>query len=463
MSNAAAHVELGTKNVGVLLREYAVPGIIAMTAASLYNMVDSIYIGHIKDIGAYAISGLAVTFPLMNLSTALGTLVGVGASTMISVLLGQKNYTSANRVLANEVALNIIIGTIFAVLTLSFIEPILYFFGASENTLPFAKDYMSIILLGNVITHLYFGLNNCIRASGNPKKAMNLTIFTVVFNSILDPILIFGLDMGIKGAAIATIVSQMLALSFAWKYFMDKKNILHFPKGIFKLDWKIAKSSLEIGMGPFLMNSASSIVTLFINQQLRKYGGDLSLGAYGIVNRISFLFVMIVMGLNQGMQPIAGFNYGARQYKRVKEVYKLTALWATAVVTLGFVISEFLSVPTVSIFTNDPVLIEKSAHGLRSMNIFFPIVGFQMVATNFFQCLGMVKKSIILSLSRQLLLLVPMIYLLPIYYGVSGVWYSFPVADISSAILTLIMIAALFKKLNKLNDGDDPSILGSKI
>lgn len=463
MSNAAAHVELGTKNVGVLLREYAIPGIIAMTAASLYNMVDSIYIGHIKDIGAYAISGLAVTFPLMNLSTALGTLVGVGASTMISVLLGQKNYTSANRVLANEVALNIIIGTIFAVLTLSFIEPILYFFGASENTLPFAKDYMSIILLGNVITHLYFGLNNCIRASGNPKKAMNLTIFTVVFNSILDPILIFGLDMGIKGAAIATIVSQMLALSFAWKYFMDKKNILHFPKGIFKLDWKIAKSSLEIGMGPFLMNSASSIVTLFINQQLRKYGGDLSLGAYGIVNRISFLFVMIVMGLNQGMQPIAGFNYGARQYKRVKEVYKLTALWATAVVTLGFVISEFLSVPTVSIFTNSPVLIEKSAHGLRSMNIFFPIVGFQMVATNFFQCLGMVKKSIILSLSRQLLLLVPMIYLLPIYYGVSGVWYSFPVADISSAILTLIMIAALFKKLNKLNDGDDPSILGSKI
>lgn len=463
MSNAAAHVELGTKNVGVLLREYAIPGIIAMTAASLYNMVDSIYIGHIKDIGAYAISGLAVTFPLMNLSTALGTLVGVGASTMISVLLGQKNYTSANRVLANEVALNIIIGTIFAVLTLSFIEPILYFFGASENTLPFAKDYMSIILLGNVITHLYFGLNNCIRASGNPKKAMNLTIFTVVFNSILDPILIFGLDMGIKGAAIATIASQMLALSFAWKYFMDKKNILHFPKGIFKLDWKIAKSSLEIGMGPFLMNSASSIVTLFINQQLRKYGGDLSLGAYGIVNRISFLFVMIVMGLNQGMQPIAGFNYGARQYKRVKEVYKLTALWATAVVTLGFVISEFLSVPTVSIFTNDPVLIEKSAHGLRSMNIFFPIVGFQMVATNFFQCLGMVKKSIILSLSRQLLLLVPMIYLLPIYYGVSGVWYSFPVADISSAILTLIMIAALFKKLNKLNDGDDPSILGSKI
>lgn len=211
------------------------------------------------------------------------------------------------------------------------------------------------------------------------------------------------------------------------------------------------------------MNSASSIVTLFINQQLRKYGGDLSLGAYGIVNRISFLFVMIVMGLNQGMQPIAGFNYGARQYKRVKEVYKLTALWATAVVTLGFVISEFLSVPTVSIFTNDPVLIEKSAHGLRSMNIFFPIVGFQMVATNFFQCLGMVKKSIILSLSRQLLLLVPMIYLLPIYYEISGVWYSFPVADISSAILTLIMIAALFKKLNKLNDGDDPSILGSKI
>ena len=317
MSNSAVPVELGTKKVGSLLKEYAVPGIIAMTAMSLYNMVDSIYIGHIKNIGSYAISGLAVTFPLMNLSTALGTLVGAGASTIISVLIGQKNYDVANKVLANEVTLNLIIGIIFSIITLLFLEPILYFFGASDNTMPYAKDYMTIILFGNVFTHLYFGLNNCIRASGNPRIAMGLTIFTVAFNSILDPILIFGFDMGIKGAAIATVASQIIALSYAWMHFMNKSNFIHFPKGIFKLDWKMAKASLEIGMGPFLMNSASCIVTLFINQQLRKYGGDMSLGAYGIVNRINFLFVMIVMGLNQGMQPIAGYNYGARRYKRV--------------------------------------------------------------------------------------------------------------------------------------------------
>ena len=463
MVSGSVPTELGTQKISTLLKQYAVPGIIAMTASSLYNMVDSIYIGHIRDVGSLAISGLAVTFPLMNLSSALGTLVGVGASTMISVLLGQKNYEAANKVLANEITLNTILGVAFAIITLAFLHPILHFFGASENTYPFARDYMTILLLGNVFTHLYFGLNSCIRAAGNPRLAMGLTIFTVTFNSILDPILIFALDMGIQGAAIATIVSQILALAWAMRYFMRKDNFLHFPKGLFALDWRIAKSSLAIGMGPFLMNAAACIVTLFINQQLRKYGGDLSLGAYGIVNRISFLFVMIVMGLNQGMQPIAGYNFGARKYARMKETYKLTALWATVVTTLGFIISEFLSEPAVSLFTSDPVLKELSVGGLRCMNIVFPIVGFQMVATNFFQCLGMVSKSIFLSLSRQLLFLVPLIYILPGFLDVKGVWYSFPISDIITAIVTGIFLLSLFRKVNRLQDGDDPGILGSRI
>jgi len=463
MVSGSVPTELGTQKISTLLKQYAVPGIIAMTASSLYNMVDSIYIGHIRDVGSLAISGLAVTFPLMNLSSALGTLVGVGASTMISVLLGQKNYEAANKVLANEITLNTILGIAFAIITLAFLHPILHFFGASENTYPFARDYMTILLLGNVFTHLYFGLNSCIRAAGNPRLAMGLTIFTVTFNSILDPILIFALDMGIQGAAIATIVSQILALAWAMRYFMRKDNFLHFPKGLFALDWRIAKSSLAIGMGPFLMNAAACIVTLFINQQLRKYGGDLSLGAYGIVNRISFLFVMIVMGLNQGMQPIAGYNFGARKYARMKETYKLTALWATVVTTLGFIISEFLSEPAVSLFTSDPVLKELSVGGLRCMNIVFPIVGFQMVATNFFQCLGMVSKSIFLSLSRQLLFLVPLIYILPGFLDVKGVWYSFPISDTITAIVTGIFLLSLFRKVNRLQDGDDPGILGSRI
>ena len=426
-------------------------------------MVDSIYIGHIRDVGSYAISGLAVTFPLMNISAALGTLVGVGAATMISVLLGQKNYTAANKVLANEVTLNTIIGLLFTAFMLLWLDPVLTFFGASENTLPYARGYMRIILYGNVVTHLYFGLNSVIRSSGNPRMAMGLTLFTVISNSILDPIFIFGLGMGIEGAATATVLCQFMALCYALWYFMDQKKFLHLPKRVFALDWRIAKESLAIGMGPFLMNLAACIVALFINQQLRKYGGDLSIGAYGIVNRISFLFVMIVMGLNQGMQPIAGYNFGARQYSRVKEVYFLTAKWATFVLCFGFIVSMFLPGPVVSIFTNDPELKEIATKGLRMMNLVFPIIGFQMVATNLFQCLGMVQKSILLSLSRQLLFLVPCVYLLPLWFGVRGVWYSFPISDGLASIMTAIFLISLVRKLTRLKDGDDPAILGSKI
>ena len=463
---SSAPTELGTRPVGALLRQYAVPGIIAMTASSLYNMVDSIYIGHIPDVGSLSMSGLAVTFPLMNISTAFGTLVGVGAATMISVLLGQKNYRSATKVLCNDITLNLITGIIFTFVSLMWMDPILRFFGASDATLPFARDYMTIIAIGNAVTHLYFGLNAIVRSSGNPRLAMGLTLFTVTSNAILDPIFIYTLGLGIKGAAIATVLCQSMALGYTLWYFMDGKRFLHLPRSlkVFQVDWKIAGDSLSIGMGPFLMNLASCIVVLFINQQLVTWGGDLALGAYGIVNRITFLFIMVVMGFNQGMQPIAGYNYGARQYSRVREVYLKTALWGTVVTILGFIVSEFLPDAAVSIFTNDPILEEKASAGLRMMNPVFPIVGFQMVTTNLFQCLGMVKKSIFLSLSRQLLFLLPCIYILPpILEGEAGVWYSFPISDTISAIVTGILAWNLIVKLGKLSDGDDPSILGSQL
>ena len=463
---SSAPTELGTKPVGALLRQYAVPGIIAMTASSLYNMVDSIYIGHIPNVGSLSMSGLAVTFPLMNISTAFGTLVGVGAATMISVLLGQKNYKSATKVLCNDITLNIITGIIFTFVSLMWMDPILRFFGASDATLPFARDYMTIIAIGNAVTHLYFGLNAIVRSSGNPKLAMGLTLFTVTSNAILDPIFIYTLGLGIKGAAIATVLCQTMALGYTLWYFMDPKRFLHLPRSlkVFNVDWKIAGDSLSIGMGPFLMNLASCIVVLFINQQLVTWGGDLALGAYGIVNRITFLFIMVVMGFNQGMQPIAGYNYGARQYSRVRDVYLKTAMWGTIVTTVGFIVSEFLPDAAVSIFTNDPILEEKAANGLRMMNPVFPIVGFQMVTTNLFQCLGMVKKSIFLSLSRQLLFLLPCIYILPpVLESEAGVWYSFPISDTVSAIVTGILAWNLIVKLGKLKDGDDPSILGSQL
>lgn len=464
----SAPIELGTRSIGTLLRMYAVPGIIAQTAASLYNMVDSIFIGHIPGVGAAAISGLAVTFPLMNLSIALGTLVGIGGMTMISILLGQKNYDSARQVLSNVLTLNVIIGVLFTALVLPFLEPILRFFGASDATLPFAYDYMLIIILGNVFTHLLHGFNGVIRCSGHPKTAMGLTLFTVISNAILDPVFIFGFGMGIRGAALATILCQILALIYTFRFLADKKRFLHFRRPVFQLNWRIAKQSLAIGVGPFLMNAAACIVALFINQQLRRYGGDDAIGAYGIVNRFTMLFVMICMGFNQGLQPIAGYNYGARQYRRVKEIFVLTAKWEVLITTLCFLISEFFPELAVGMFVNmnDPAnanLAQLAPKGLRIMNAGFALIGFGIVTSNFFQCLGMVKTSIFLSLSRQLLFLLPLIYSLPLMFGSAGVWASFPIADTVSVIVAVFFIVRLFRKFNKLQDGESSDLLGGVI
>ena len=461
--SGVAPTELGTLKISKLLKMYAVPGIIAQTAASLYNMVDSIYIGHIKDVGSYAISGLAVTFPLMNLSIALGTLVGVGSMTMISILLGQKNYENAGKVLANTLTLNVIIGLVFTVLALTFLDPILYFFGASDNTIKYARDYMTIILIGNAFSHLLHGFNGIIRCSGNPKTAMGITLFTVISNAILDPIFIFTFDMGIRGAALATVLCQVLALVYTLRFLADRKRFLHFPRPLFQLDWHIAKQSLAIGVGPFMMNCAACLVALFINQQLRKYGGDLAIGAYGIVNRFTMLFVMICMGFNQGLQPIAGYNYGARQYKRVREIFVLTAKWEIVVTAVCFLVSEFIPEVAVRLFTNDTDLVRLASRGLRIMNAGFALVGFGMVSSNFFQCLGMVKKSIFLSLSRQLLFLLPLIYTLPLWFEETGVWVSFPISDTINVVVSAIMIITLFKKFNRIEDGSDASVLGSSV
>ncbi len=461
--NSAAPTELGTEKIGKLLKMYAVPGIIAQTAASLYNMVDSIYVGRIPGVGADAISGLAVTFPLMNLAAALGTLVGVGGMTLISVLLGQKNYDSAKKVLSNVFTLNLIIGAVFSFAVLLFLDPILYFFGASENTIVYARDYISIIMYGNVVTHLYLGFNGLIRSAGHPKTAMGLTLFTVISNAILDPILIFGFNMGIRGAAIATVFCQLVALIYEFKFFADKSRLLHFSKPFFQIDRRIAGQSFAIGIGPFLMNAAASIVAMMINQQLVKYGNDMAIGAYGIVNRITTFFLMICMGFNQGLQPIAGYNYGARLYSRVKKVFNMTAKWEVLITMICFLVSMFVPTVAVSLFTNDSEMIDLASRGLRIMNLAIGLVGFNIVSGNLFQCLGMVRKAIILSLSRQLICLLPFVYILPLWFGVKGVWLSFPLADFISCIMAAIFIARLMRKFDKLKDGEDASILGSTI
>ena len=435
---------LGTESIGKLLMQYAVPAIIAMTASSLYNMVDSIFIGH--GVGTMALSALALTFPLMNIGAAFGALVGVGAATLISVKLGQKDYDTAQRVLGNVFVLNILLGLAFTVIVFPFLNPILYFFGGSDETVEYARQFMEIILLGNVVTHLYLGLNAVLRASGHPKQAMYATIATVAINTILAPIFIFMFDWGIRGAAIATVSAQVIALLSQLKQFNNANELLHFRRGIFRLKRKIVFDSLAIGMSPFLMNLAACLIVILINQGLKKYGGDLAIGAFGIVNRLVFIVVMIVMGLNQGMQPIAGYNFGAKLYDRVNKVLKLTIIYATCVTTFGFLVGMLAPNLVVGIFTSDAELTELSATGLRITVMFFPIIGFQMVTSNFFQSIGMAGKAIFLSLTRQMLILLPCLLILPHFFGVAGVWYSMPVSDLLASLIALVMLVYQFRK-----------------
>jgi len=444
MSAAGVPTELGTEKVSKLLRQYAVPAIIAMTASSLYNMVDSIFIGH--GVGKFAIAGLALTFPMMNLGAAFGALVGVGASATISMLLGQKNYEMAQKVLGNVVTLNIIIGLVYTIVFLIFLDPILYFFGASENTIGYARDYMKVILYGNIITHMYLGLNAVMRSAGLPRKAMMATIYTVIINTLLDPLFIYVFDWGIKGAAWATIIAQTSALIWITRIFSDKNLVIHFKRGIYKLRSRIVKDVISIGMSPFFMNTAACLIVILINQGLQRHGGDLAIGAYGIVNRISFVFVMIVMGLNQGMQPIAGYNFGARQFNRVDKVLKLTIFCATAIMTLGFVVAELFPRQLVMIFTTDEELIQHSISGMRIVFMMFPIIGFQMVTSNFFQSVGMAGKAIFLSLTRQLLFLLPCLLILPDFFQTNGIWMSMPVADALSSIVSFFMLYSQIRK-----------------
>ena len=450
--------ELGTRPVGELLRQYALPSIIAMLASSLYNIVDSIFIGH--GVNALALSGLAATFPLMNISTAFGAMVGMGSSTLISVKLGQKDYKIAQQILGNAVVMNILMGVIFGAIALIFLDPILFAFGATETTIGYAREYMQIILLGNVFTHMYFGFNALLRAMGHPKMAMKATIATVIMNTILDPLFIFdtidlgfiqfsGLGMGIRGAAIATVFSQCISLAWQVRVMSDSRELIHFKRGIYRLKSYIVREVLTIGLSPCLMNLASCFVVIFINRGLAEYGGeygDYAVGAYGIVHKMTFVFVMIVMGFQQAMQPIAGYNYGAKAYDRVNKVLKITIFLATGVTTMAFVIGQFFPEYAARIFTSDAKMIEMAVVGMRYNCLMFPIVGFQMVTGSFFQSIAQPGKSIFLSLSRQLLFLVPFILIFPLRWGINGVWMSLPASDFISAIFSASLLAHYFRK-----------------
>ena len=451
--NKQAALALGTKPVGQLLWQYALPAIVAMSASSLYNIIDRAMIGQI--VGPEAIAGLGITFPFMNLSAAFGAAVGVGSSACISVKLGQQDYKVAENLLGNTVTLNLIIGFLFMVISLIFLDPILRFFGASDATLPYAREFMIIILLGNMVTHMYFGMNAVLRAAGKPRHAMYATLFTVGMNILLVFAFVWWFRWGIRGAALATITSQTLALCWQLWIFSDKKELLHFKRGIYKLKKDLVQNIISIGISPFLMNATSCLIVIFMNNQFVHYGGDMAVGAYSIANSVVMVFFMFVMGVNQGMQPIVGYNYGAEKYDRMLRCLWLTIACATAFLLVGWTLSMLFPREIARIFTTDPTLIELSAKGIKLDMLVFFVVGSQAAITHFFQSIGKVKVSIFLSLSRQLFLLLPMAFVFPLFWGLDGVWYSMPASDFGSFAMTIPMLLWYMKKFKKYGTEDN--------
>ena len=444
-------LSLGTDRLSSLLRRYALPSIIAQVSTSLYNIVDSIFIG--QGVGPLAIAGLALTMPMMNLTAAFGAMVGAGSAALTSIRLGQGNKSAAEQILGNVVVLNVIMGIALSVLGLYFLDELLYFFGASEQTIGYAREFMRVILYGNVITHMYLGLNNMLRVSGYPQKAMMLMIVSVVVNLVLCPLFIFVFDWGIAGSAWATVIGQTVPLILQIIHFNKKESFLRFARGAFRIKNEIVKGILSIGMAPFMIQACACIVTIIVNNTLVTYGGDLQIGAYGIANRVAFLFTMIVLGLSQGMQPIVGYNYGAKKYDRVKKILFMTMAWGTATTTLGFVVCEFFPEYVVRLFVsedgsgNATQLIDATVHGMRILLLMFPIVGFSILVGNFFQFIGKAKRAIILSMSRQLLFIIPLLLTLPHFWGTDGVWYAIPIADAAATLLAAILLIYQLRRL----------------
>ena len=451
-------LSLGTDNIGKLLFNYATPAIIAMASSSLYHLIDSAFVGH--GVGGEAIAGMAITMPIMNIGAAFGAMVGVGAGARISLRLGEGNKAAAEKTLCNAVILNIIIGFTIMATMLTFLDDILVLFSggkASAETLAYAKDFMQIILLGNVTMHLYLGMNDMIRSSGNPRKSMAIMLTSVAVNLALNPLFIFVFHWGIKGSAAATVIAQFVSFLLALSHFCSKKSFLRFKREAFHFDWKIVGNILSIGLAPFLMNICASIVVAFVNTAMLKYGGaDLYVGAYGIVNRIVLLFIMVIMGLNQGMQPIVGYNYGAKNYARVRKAVYMTIGCGVVIATLGFILGETIPHIIARAFVdsskggNEKLIVDAAAQGLRLVLMVFPLVGFQIVVGGFFQYIGKAPLAILMSLTRQLIFLLPLLSFLPRQLGAQGVWISMPIADTASIILAFALFVWQMRKIKQL-------------
>ena len=479
MSKNLKKMKLRESSITKLLWYYSLPSLVGTLAGALYNIIDRIYIG--QGVGALAISGLSLTFPIMNLLGAFGMLVGHGAAARVSLLLGNGNSREANAILPNTFVLSLFFYLIVSSLCYIFLDPILYAFGGSELTIPYAREYMKIIIPGHIFTSLSYAYTNIMRASGHPMRAMNTLILGALLNVILDPIFIFAFDMGIRGAAYATVLSMFVSCTWIMHFFFRKDNTLSFKiqsnnttiskvqestycppvlggraqraEGVFNsqlstLNFSIMRSILAIGLSSFLLHTATSLVNVLMNHTLQNYGGDLAIGAFGIMTSFTSLIVMAIVGMAQGMQPIVGYNYGAMQFDRVRTTLKICAVTATVITTIGCICAVSFPNLIARCFTSDPELLRITTNGLRIYTSTFFVVGFHIIITNYFQSIGRAGVSIFLSLSRQILLLIPFILLFPPLWNLNGAWLAQPTSNIISAIVAIIILSIHLKKLN---------------
>jgi putative MATE family efflux protein len=440
---------LGTESVGKLLLKYSVPAIIGMLVNALYNVVDRIFIGNIPGVGPLAITGVGVTMPIMSITLAFAMLIGIGCTTNISIKLGQGKKEDAQKIIGNGITLSIIISLILSVIGIVFGNQILHLFGASDQTLYYAKSYIYIILAGTVFSTLGFTLNNTIRGDGNPKLAATIMVVGCITNVILDAVLIFVFNLGIQGAAIATVISQIVTALWGLMYYVKGKSNLKFEKSSLKLDKSLVKSIIAIGIAPFSMQIATSLVQVISNNALKMYGGDLAIGAMATISSISMIFLMPIFGLNQGSQPIIGFNYGAKQYDRANKAFKISALISIVILTAGWVLVQLSPETVIGMFNKDPKLMDISVNGIRIYLFMIPIIGISITGSNYIQSVGKAKIATVLSLLRQVILLIPMILILPNFFGLNGVWYASPISDFLSTAITAYILYRELKSYKK--------------
>lgn len=431
-------MDLGKDRIQKLLWHYSLPSLIGTLANALYNVVDRIYIG--QGVGALAISGMALTFPIMNLLGAFGMLVGQGAAARVSIFLGRGNVRGANVILSNMTILTFVFYIVVSSGCYLFLDEILVAFGGTELTLPYAREYMQIVIPGHIFTSLSYAFTNVMRASGHPKRAMNTLLIGAALNVVIDPLFIFGLGMGIRGAAYATVISMGVSMLWVMRYALRESEILHFSKDTFRFDLPTTGAILSIGLSPFMLNVSTSLVNILMNHTLLRYGGDLAIGAFGIITSFTTLIVMSIIGLCQGMQPIIGYNYGAGNRERVRETLRMCVVAATVITTVGWLTGLVVPRAVARCFASDEELIRMTTEGLRVYISTFFVVGFHIVTTNYFQSIGRAWVSILLSISRQILLLIPFILLFPPIFGLTGAWMAQPSSNVVSAVIAAAVL-----------------------